>query len=351
MRLFSVDENGSFSEYGEQTFGKHHDEATLEAWLEANPCAILDDEDLLVIGRQVSAGLGRRIDLLAIDRAGNIVVVEFKRGRTPRETLAQALEYAAFCASLEYDELERLLRGYTGEEGPTLSETHRRHFSLAEDEGTSFNKEQRIVLIAQEITADIRATARYLRRRRLPLTCIEFRYFQSSSGEEVLARETVVGVEPMGGGGPTTDTLPRTDERTFLEGVEEFARPVFEATLALADAPALIHWGQRGFSLNVEVEGRHVALCYGYPPASVYGQSLYTAFAEVERNVDGGSDLTEAFRKRFGDTGLFSPAGRAMKWRIETRPDAEQIASVTELLSDLGRAVHEHGLTQDGGPD
>jgi len=280
-----------------------------------------------------------------------MVVVEFKRGRTPRDTLAQALEYAAFCASLGYDELERLLRDYTGEEGPTLSETHRRLFSLAEDEGTSFNKEQRIILIAQEITADVRATARYLRQRRLPVTCIEFRYFQSKSGEEVLARETVVGEEPMGGRAVSTAVLPRTDERTFLAAVEDFARPVFQAVLALADAPALIRWGQRGFSLNVEVEGRRVALCYGYPPASVYGQSLYTAFSEVERNVADASDLTDAFRERLAETGLFSPAGRAMRWRIDSACDPEQIALVTALLRDLGRAVQEHGLMQDGGPD
>ncbi len=33
-------------------------------------------------------------DLLGLDKDGNIVIVELKRGKTPREVVAQLLEYA-----------------------------------------------------------------------------------------------------------------------------------------------------------------------------------------------------------------------------------------------------------------
>jgi len=346
MRLFSVDKNGSFAEYSEETFGKHHDEEALESWLESNPGAILDDEELLVMGRQLSTDLGRFLDLLALDRDGNTVVVEFKRGRTPRDTLAQALEYAAFCGSLDYDQLEGVLHEYTGEEGHTLSETHRAFFGLAEDEGASFNKEQRVILVAQEITPDVRATARYLRQRQLPVSCVEFGYFQSASGEEVLARETVVGKEPLGGSPVRPVPLPRTDRCKFRASVDEHAWPVFEAVLALTDDPNLIHWGQRGFSLNVDVGGTHVALCFGYPPSSVFRQSLYTAFADIRRKVRDGSKLADEFAERFADTEAFVSAQREMKWLLEGSISEAQIETVTDLLTDLGCSVQEHGLAE-----
>jgi len=38
--------------------------------------------------------LGGRIDLLAIAPDGALVIIEIKRGRTPREVVAQALDYA-----------------------------------------------------------------------------------------------------------------------------------------------------------------------------------------------------------------------------------------------------------------
>ena len=52
---------------------------------------------VLVIGRQVRTNFGGLIDLLCVDRAGNAVVLERMHDRSPRDTLAQALEYASFC--------------------------------------------------------------------------------------------------------------------------------------------------------------------------------------------------------------------------------------------------------------
>jgi RecB family endonuclease NucS len=64
-------------------------ERQLEDWL-ARDISILDP-DLLVIGKQVRTDSGGAIDLLCLDSAGNTVVVELKRGLTPREVTAQAL--------------------------------------------------------------------------------------------------------------------------------------------------------------------------------------------------------------------------------------------------------------------
>ena len=53
------------------------------------------DPDLLVIGRQVPTGFGGTVDLLCLDPTGALVVVELKKGKTPREVTAQALDYAS----------------------------------------------------------------------------------------------------------------------------------------------------------------------------------------------------------------------------------------------------------------
>lgn len=58
---------------------------TLREWLEANPNEIIDDGPLLIVGRQVPTDLGKSVGLLGVDREGNLVAVELKRGRTPRD--------------------------------------------------------------------------------------------------------------------------------------------------------------------------------------------------------------------------------------------------------------------------
>src|SRR5699024_7131206 len=78
-------------------------EATLENFLEQDP-ALLGTK-LLVIGRQVRTPYGKFLDLLAIDADGNLHVLELKRDRTPREVVAQVLDYGSWVSTLGRDEI------------------------------------------------------------------------------------------------------------------------------------------------------------------------------------------------------------------------------------------------------
>jgi RecB family endonuclease NucS len=54
----------------------------------------------MLIGRQEDTGLGGRIDLLAIAPDGSPILIELKRDRTPREVVAQAIDYASWVEKL-----------------------------------------------------------------------------------------------------------------------------------------------------------------------------------------------------------------------------------------------------------
>jgi RecB family endonuclease NucS len=66
------------------------DEARLEKVLEQD-IGILG-LDVMLIGRQLTTAFGKRVDLLAITAEGDLVVIELKRDRTPREIVAQVLD-------------------------------------------------------------------------------------------------------------------------------------------------------------------------------------------------------------------------------------------------------------------
>ena len=72
----------------------------LEEWIASNSAII--STEILLIGRQVATKSGP-LDLLGIDRLGNLVIIELKRGKLPREALAQAIDYASDIANWSID--------------------------------------------------------------------------------------------------------------------------------------------------------------------------------------------------------------------------------------------------------
>ena len=51
MRVFSIGSDGEFTEYEQLPFKMDHEESVLEEWLEFNPDGILEDGQILIIGR------------------------------------------------------------------------------------------------------------------------------------------------------------------------------------------------------------------------------------------------------------------------------------------------------------
>jgi RecB family endonuclease NucS len=73
----------------------------LEEWIISNPGII--GHGLTIIGQQVQTRSGP-LDILAIDRQGNLVIVELKRDMLPREALAQGIDYASDVATWGLDQ-------------------------------------------------------------------------------------------------------------------------------------------------------------------------------------------------------------------------------------------------------
>lgn len=85
-------------------------ESRLEKWLEEDISLI--GIDVLIIGKQVNTAYGGRIDLLAIDSDGRLVIIELKRNKTPRDIIAQCLDYGSWVKKLRYDDINDICKYY-----------------------------------------------------------------------------------------------------------------------------------------------------------------------------------------------------------------------------------------------
>ncbi|MDQ7793757.1 MAG: hypothetical protein RDU89_04970 [bacterium] len=352
MRVFGVEPDNRYREYRRVRFDTQHEEKLLEDWLEANPEGILEAAHLLIIGRQVATDLGGLIDLLGVDREGDVVVIELKRSQTPRDTLAQALEYASFAARLDTEQLTTILQRYLNDESLSLAQHHREYFELAADEAVAFNKDQHIVIVGQEITRSIRQTASFLCNKELRVACVEFTFFEDLAGTRLLSQEVVVGAGSRKPRNVVAGSLPLTTEREFLESLDDNGRQVFSHVLGLAKEREMpVHWGTKGFSVNVNLSGVHAAVCSGYPPQSVYKQSLYTALVGqggMEKKTAVPEQQIADVRRAAQATGLFAPAGGELKCLIERRMSVAELTKLSEWIESVAGVIQQYGPRSSG---
>jgi len=141
--------------------------------------------DLLIIGRQVPTGFGGFIDLLALDAEGRVHVLELKRDRTPRDVVAQALDYGSWAKDLSLEELEQIHQD-NGEGDTHLDEAFAEHFGGPLPDVV--NADQQFTIVASELDATSDRIIEFLAESYdVPINAVFFGHF-ADGGHEYLAR-------------------------------------------------------------------------------------------------------------------------------------------------------------------
>ena len=157
-------------------------ESRLQDWL-VRDISILDPR-LLVIGREVETDFGGFIDILCIDAEGDLVIVELKRDRTPREVTAQALDYASWVSALSNDRVTAIANDYLA---GAFESAFRTKFGVELPE--TLNGDHRILVVGSEIDSSSERIMRYLSDTYgVNINAATFHYFQPADGPELLAR-------------------------------------------------------------------------------------------------------------------------------------------------------------------
>jgi len=156
-------------------------EALLENMIVAAP-GLLSDEWML-IGRQ-EISLAGKIDLLGIAPDGALVLIELKRDRTPREVVAQALDYASWVEKLRAEEVDAIYRRFAS--GRSLAEDFRTRFGHDLDED-SLNQNHQIVIVAAALDDSTERIVAYLNERDVPINVLFFQVF-AHGAEQMISR-------------------------------------------------------------------------------------------------------------------------------------------------------------------
>jgi Endonuclease NucS len=135
--------------------GQLANEDIIEGWVARQPNLL--GLDILIIGRQVQTDFGGRVDLLGLDVEGNLVLIELKRDRTPREIVAQVLDYASWVAGLKTPQVHEFAKSYLGQ---PLDTAFRHRFDSALPD--TLNSNHTLVIVASAFDASSQRIVRYL---------------------------------------------------------------------------------------------------------------------------------------------------------------------------------------------
>lgn len=161
-------------------------EQQLEDMIVRDP-RILSSEWML-IGQQERTNDGGRIDLLAIAPDGSLVLIELKRDRTPREVVAQALDYASWVAELTPERLVQIYGRFS--QGGSLDADFEKRFGVPLDEET-LNQTHQIILVASELDPSTERIVAYLNARDIAINVLFFQVFEHQ-GEPLLSRAWLI---------------------------------------------------------------------------------------------------------------------------------------------------------------
>ncbi len=162
----------------------------LEAWIAADPSIVRPG--MILIGRQVMTSSGP-LDLLAVDRSGDLVIIELKRDRLPREALAQAIDYASDLATWSIDKVSEACVKYTGK---SLEDIFSSTFPEVDIETTKINDRQRIVLVGFGAETALERMVEWLSDNyAVSINAVILKYVKTAAGSETLTRTAVISEE------------------------------------------------------------------------------------------------------------------------------------------------------------
>lgn len=177
-------------------------ESRLEDWIRDDISLVNDN--LLVIGQQVPTEHTGEIDLLAMDSDANLVILELKRGMTPREVVAQILDYASYVQNLGLSEIQEIAASADFLRGKDLEEAFREKFGY--DLPEFVNQAHRMYIVASSLDSATERIVEYLSETHgVDINVATFAYF-NTSGQEMIGRsmlidEEVVQTRAVTGGG------------------------------------------------------------------------------------------------------------------------------------------------------
>jgi hypothetical protein len=167
----------------------------LAKWIELNPSIL--GEELMIITTEYDRfdKTNERLDLLSIDKEGNLVIIELKRDDSGKNVDLQAIKYAAYCSTLSLVDLIEMYVRYQNQKGIVLSQEEAQKAILDfidNDDFEELNDRPRIILVAKEFRPEVTASVLWIRKFAIDITCVKWDPYELSNGQMAINSSVLI---------------------------------------------------------------------------------------------------------------------------------------------------------------
>ena len=149
----------------------------LQEWIAKEPSSL--GEDLLIIQKEFDgfADTKERLDLLAIDKSGNLVIIENKLDDSGKDVTWQAIKYASYCSSLSKSDVIEIYQKYLNDQ--CLKESAADNLSDffdnrdLKDVDINVGNGQRIFFVAANFRKEVTSSVMWLLNSGLKMKCFK----------------------------------------------------------------------------------------------------------------------------------------------------------------------------------
>lgn len=154
---------------------KFREREHLQEWIANDPSSL--GEELLIIQKEFSGfnDTNERLDLLALDKLGNLVIIENKLDDSGKDVTWQVIKYASYCSSLTKQDIINIYQDFLGTS------------AIAQDKISDFFEgrditeillnqglnSQRLILVAANFRKEVTSTVLWLMNFKIRLQCFK----------------------------------------------------------------------------------------------------------------------------------------------------------------------------------
>jgi len=260
----------------------------IEKWVENSPDIL--GEELLILTTEYDKfdKTNERLDLLAIDKDGKLVIVELKREDSGKNVELQAIKYAAYCSTLSLTEVAKLYQQYLGQKNKIDEEEAKKRILkfVDNDEFEELDDKPRIIIVSKEYRPEVTASVLWLRRFGIDIACIKLTPYEID--KNTIAFESTI-------------LIPLPEAKDFI--IQSEKKENIEHTKTVSQEEYLTFWNElvnklkmilpkqysapdpkSYYPIPTGISGVHFEWCFHGRPRSSFGVELHFEKSDKDSN-------------------------------------------------------------------